>query len=723
MSKVVLMTYLEEFQRYLSENDLDGFFKIWEEYCLSDEIEGEELLKILLIIKESNLAKTFGQFVDTALSLLPRVKGRDISDQILKEVLDIQTTNSKLFADAALELLERRYLSHPYFSEMIHLVGLRQKRSFQKAISNFELLAHLQVGNFVFHTGGWGVGEIKEISFLREHVAIEFEGIAQPKDLSFTSAMSNLIPLSKEHFLARRFGDPDLLEKEGKADPLALIKLLLRDLGPKNAMDIKEELSELVIPEKDWAKWWQTTRAKIKKDTEIQSPNNLKDPFLLRRESLSHTREFLQSVNQSLSDQKLILTIYNFTRDFPEILKDKEVTKKIEELLLERKKEVDASTPHAQLALQFEIGLLLETLLDHKGILPPIIAVAHHFSELIDTIEIVAFKKRLLQLIRKRDDWHTIFITLLFLVQQNQLRDAIFKELLEDENAKTYLQDKCKQLLHQVTLYPESFFWYFQKIMVDDTLPFGDAKGRRSFLEASCILLHFSENKPEQKELCKKLHQFLCGKKYLTIRQIIENSSSEYLKEFLLLASKCYTFSKHDMKILHSLAEVVQPEMKVAELPSEEIIWTTAEGFRSVQEKIQHIATVEILENAREIERAREYGDLRENSEYKFALEKRARLQGELQMLTRQLNLARILNPAEIPFDHIAPGSVVELLADGSKIVYTLLGPWDSNVENNILSFQSKLAQAMLGKKVNDTFEFQDKNYKILSIKNYFNEV
>lgn len=713
------MTYLEEFQRYLSADDLNGFFKIWEEYCLSDEIDNEELVKILLAIKASNLAKPFGQFADTALSLLPRVRDKDRTDEILKLILDLQTTNSDVFAKVALDYLEKRYSSHRYFSEMVHLVGLRQKRSFQGALSNFELLAHLQVGNFVFHTGGWSVGEIMEVSFLREHVSVEFEGISQPKDLSFSSAMSNLIPLSKEHFLARRFGNPDLLEKEGKADPLSLIKLLLRDLGPKNAIDIKEELAELVIPEKDWAKWWQTTRTKIKKDTEIQSPNSLKDPFVLRGESLSHTREFLQAVNPSLSDHKLVLTIYNFTRDFPEILKDKDARKKIEELLLERKKEYHSSMSVIEVALQFEIGLLLETLLHHEGTVAPIISGLNNFAELIEKIEIIAFKKRLLNLIRKREDWQTVFINLLFLVHQNQLRDTIFKELLEDPNTKSFLQEKCKQLLHHVTIYPEAFFWYFQKILADSSLPFGDAQGRRTFLEASCILLHFVENKPEHKELCKKLHQFLCGKKYLCIRQIIENSSAEYLREFLLLASKCYTFSKHDMKILHSLAEVVQPAMKVADLPEEETIWTTAEGFRIIQEKIHHIGTVEILENAKEIERARAYGDLRENSEYKFALEKRARLQGELKMLTKQLNSSRILTAADIPEGIAAPGSIVELATDDGKISYTLLGPWDSNVEKNILSFQSKLAQAMIGRKVEDTFEFQDKNYTIISIRSY----
>jgi transcription elongation factor GreA-like protein len=56
-------------------------------------------------------------------------------------------------------------------------------------------------------------------------------------------------------------------------------------LGPKTAAEIKDELCELVIPEEDWAKWWQNTRTKIKKDTMIEAPEDLRQPFALRHDS------------------------------------------------------------------------------------------------------------------------------------------------------------------------------------------------------------------------------------------------------------------------------------------------------------------------------------------------------------------------------------------------------------------------------------------------------
>ena len=109
------------------------------------------------------------------------------------------------------------------------------------------MLTHINEGNFVYHTGGWGTGEIIEFSLVREQLVLEFEHVIGRKDLPFEQAFKHLVPIDNNHFLARRFGYPDLLEKEAKEDPISVIRLLLKDLGPKTAIEIKEELCELVI--------------------------------------------------------------------------------------------------------------------------------------------------------------------------------------------------------------------------------------------------------------------------------------------------------------------------------------------------------------------------------------------------------------------------------------------------------------------------------------------
>jgi len=220
------------------------------------------------------------------------------------------------------------------------------------------------------------------------------------------------------------------------------------------------------------------------------------------------------------------------------------------------------------------------------------------------------------------------------------------------------------------------------------------------------------------------MYQLLTKKRYQVIRDIMDGSDIEFAREFLLLVTKCHTFASHDVKIMRSLAEVVHPSIAEVRMESREehtnAIWTTREGFAKTQQRIEHIGTVETVQNAKEIEAARELGDLKENSEYKFALEKRSRLQSELKMLSDQLNRARIITEQDIDTSAISVGTVVDLVnSQGEKVTYTILGPWDANPDQNVLSFQSKLAQAMLGHKQNETFTFRHDTYTVAEIRSF----
>ena len=217
----------------------------------------------------------------------------------------------------------------------------------------------------------------------------------------------------------------------------------------------------------------------------------------------------------------------------------------------------------------------------------------------------------------------------------------------------------------------------------------------------------------------------MTAKRFAIVRLLIEGSSVEFIKEFMLLVSKCHTFSDHETKILHSLAYVAHPALAPEKKKgdSEEgspILWTTESGYLRTQERLKHIGTIEMIENAREVEAARALGDLRENSEYKFACERRARLQGEMKSLSKELSNARVITSYDIIPNEIGPGSVVEIENNkGEKTTYTILGPWEANAEMNIISYQSQLAQAMLGCRKGDIFEFRDENYTIFGIKSY----
>ena len=61
--------------------------------------------------------------------------------------------------------------------------------------------------------------------------------------------------------------------------------------------------------------------------------------------------------------------------------------------------------------------------------------------------------------------------------------------------------------------------------------------------------------------MVKKIHALLSGGRFAIVRQIMQESTLDEVKEFLLLASKSHSLSDHDQKIFRSLAEVAHPSL------------------------------------------------------------------------------------------------------------------------------------------------------------------
>ncbi len=722
------MSYLKEFLTQINNRDFHKFLILWEEYCTSDEIETDEFNQLLKSIKTSELARHFGQIVESALPLWKTIQDPLESYDILRLLVDLQTTNSPQLAELTFETLKGLHGGDPKFNERLKYTGLKNKDNFQGAISRYDLLAHMAKNNFVFHTGGWGTGEIVDVSFVREHLIIEFENVSGRKDLSFTNAFKVLVPLPKSHFLARRFANPDALEKEGMEDPIGLIKLLLKDLGPKTAAEIKDELCELVIPDAEWTKWWQGARSKLKKDPMVESPDSLKEPFYLRKAELSTEDRLKVAMHNKTNAEQVIQATYSFVRDTPQALKNPSTKNSLEEKLVDLLNDSNLSD-----AYRLQLYLLREQFFGSKESeekIAEIIQQQKNPEKLVKDIDIVAFKKQALVAIKDyRSDWLTVFLSLLFTLTQAQLRDYLLRELTKNEKGRPLLEKKLKELLIHPSQYPDMFVWYFQKLVAEEEsgIPYDNQEGRNQFFEAFFILFSSLEGDNRYRDLLKKMYNLLSNKRYALVRQLLQGTSLEFAKEFLLLASKCQTFTGHDMKILHSLTEVVHPSLaapkqkKASHDEDTGEIWTTEEGYLKVQDRIRQIGTVEMIENAKEIEAARALGDLRENSEFKFAQERRARLQSELKTLSDQFNRARIITPDDIHPQEVSIGSIVNVLNNkGNPITYTILGPWDADTDQNILSFNSKFSQSMIGRKVGDTFSFREEKLQITGLSNIF---
>lgn len=109
------------------------------------------------------------------------------------------------------------------------------------------------------------------------------------------------------------------------------------------------------------------------------------------------------------------------------------------------------------------------------------------------------------------------------------------------------------------------------------------------------------------------------------------------------------------------------------------------------------------VELPKEIQRARELGDLRENAEYKAAKERQDIVNARISMLKKRMGEISMINLDRIPRDRAGFGSTVELREDGGDLViYQLVMPEDANAEKGLISSSSPIGRALLNKEEGD---------------------
>ena len=105
----------------------------------------------------------------------------------------------------------------------------------------------------------------------------------------------------------------------------------------------------------------------------------------------------------------------------------------------------------------------------------------------------------------------------------------------------------------------------------------------------------------------------------------------------------------------------------------------------------------------KEIQRARELGDLRENAEYKAAKERQEIVNARIAMLKKRVGEISMINLDRIPHDRAGFGSTVQLRQEtGDTIVYQLVMPEEANAEKGMISTSSPIGRAILNKEEGD---------------------
>ena len=110
------------------------------------------------------------------------------------------------------------------------------------------------------------------------------------------------------------------------------------------------------------------------------------------------------------------------------------------------------------------------------------------------------------------------------------------------------------------------------------------------------------------------------------------------------------------------------------------------------------------LELPKEIRRARELGDLRENAEYAAAKERQRLVEARISMLKKRVAEIALINIDRIPNDRAGFGSTVHVIeSTGDRLIFQLVMPEDADAAKGLISTTSPIGRAFLNREPGDT--------------------
>jgi len=150
----------------------------------------------------------------------------------------------------------------------------------------------------------------------------------------------------------------------------------------------------------------------------------------------------------------------------------------------------------------------------------------------------------------------------------------------------------------------------------------------------------------------------------------------------------------------------------------------TVSGEKKLRTELKRLKTKERPEVIESIATAREHGDLKENAEYHAARERQSFIEGRIKNIESILSDAEVIDLTKINADgKVIFGSTVSICdaETENEISYKIVGDDEANIKQNLISYTSPIAKALIGKESGDVVIVNapagDREFEIVDIK------
>ena len=153
-----------------------------------------------------------------------------------------------------------------------------------------------------------------------------------------------------------------------------------------------------------------------------------------------------------------------------------------------------------------------------------------------------------------------------------------------------------------------------------------------------------------------------------------------------------------------------------------EQIPVTKIGFDKLSAELKDLKSVQRPAVIAAIAEAREHGDLSENAEYHAAREQQSFIEGRIQELEAVTGRAQVIDPSTLSGDTVKFGATVTIVDEDTdeEHTYQIVGDYDSDMDNGLISISAPIARALIGKSEGDSVSVQTpkgaKDYEILKV-------
>lgn len=624
---------------------------------------------------------------------------------------------------------KKKYKNHSRLKNCLDSSALSSNivRDVLHSIEDFETNIAFDTGTFVFQNSTGRIGRIRSIN--ETDVIVDFAGQTSNEGsrLSTGMAFKSLMALPKSHIWVLKSALPrEKLNKKVMEDIPWTLKTLMASNGGKSSIrEMKSELVPSILSASQWTTWSNQAKKELMTNTIFDLSANDVDTYFLRSTPVSYEekqlavfrseklfydkvkdlKDFIVSKGDADSD-----FFYEMVKYFSEIFIDADdKEKKLGEvtdqtvsafLLLE-----DLSKKHNMNFVKCPRHLTFKYLYDHLS------DVEKSFASIKDP----DLKKDFIDhVVDEIEDWENILIKIFPLYLTSYIPDVFRQNKKFQAFSKVYkdavenFRDKSSTLIYLIKNTEEKL-WAKAGISSEQLL-FAELQ----LLDYTNRCIESKKDVQENRKNAKTLMTILFDEK--AVLDYVKNGNEDSAQKiYSLVASVSGLEGGKRIELKHAISEryptfrffdEVSPIDKVGLVPTG--LFCTAAALEQKKKEMEHIQHVDLAEVAKEIGIAREMGDLRENSEYKYGKEKQAFLNNSLRRLSEEIDRATVITHDKVDPSKIGFGTKV-LLWDNLKdedVYYTIMGPWESNPNQNIINLLAPLGKALLNHKVGERIEF-----------------